>query len=259
MGRGKTEKGYKEKGKRMIQEKTDTVKLYIVEEQEIYREMYNYILPSHSNIEILRVSGNGEAGAMERAVSELIPDVLLLSVKKLDTEIIEELERIRNEHPRMGIVILIIFYSSQDVELLRRLALCGESGMALFLKQSLDKVQQLCQFILAVNQGQVILDPPLATFMFAGKPECPFLKQLTTRELEILSLLSQGYTNSAIAGTLFIDIKTVEHHLNSMYSKLKADPDYNTKHLRVSAARLYLETMGGMCQKEETLARAGAR
>ncbi|HUT67393.1 MAG TPA: response regulator transcription factor [Dehalococcoidales bacterium] len=243
----------------MIQEKSETVSLYVVEEQEIYREMYRYVLPNRSNIEILRVSENSNTGAMERAASELNPDVLLLSVKKLNIDIIEELERIRNSYPRMGIVILIIFYSSQDIELLRRLALCGESGMALFLKQSLDKVDQLCRMILAVSQGQVILDPPLATFMFAGKPECPFLKQLTTRELEILSLLSQGYTNSAIANTLFIDIKTVEHHLNSMYSKLKADPGYNSKHLRVSAARLYLETMGSLYQKEEPLVRAGGR
>jgi DNA-binding NarL/FixJ family response regulator len=216
-------------------------------------------LPKRANIEVLRVSENGEKGAMLRAVSELCPDVLLLSVKKLNRNVIEELEKIRNTYPRMGIVILIVFYSSQDIELLRRLALCGESGMALFLKQSLDKVDQLCRTILAVSQGQVILDPPLATYMFAGKPECPFLKQLTTRELEILSLLSQGYTNSAIANTLFIDIKTVEHHLNSMYSKLKADPDYNFKHLRVSAARLYLETMGTLYQKDESLARTGGR
>jgi DNA-binding NarL/FixJ family response regulator len=243
----------------MIQAKSETVSLYIVEEQEIYREIYNYVLPKRANIEILRVSENGEKGAMLRAVSELCPDVLLLSVKKLNRNVIEELEKIRNTYPRMGIVILIVFYSSQDIELLRRLALCGESGMALFLKQSLDKVDQLCRTILAVSQGQVILDPPLATYMFAGKPECPFLKQLTTRELEILSLLSQGYTNSAIANTLFIDIKTVEHHLNSMYSKLKADPDYNFKHLRVSAARLYLETMGTLYQKDESLARTGGR
>ena len=80
--------------------------------------------------------------------------------------------------------------------------------------------------------------------MFAGKPENPFLKQLTARELEVLSLLSQGYTNSAIAEALYIDIKTVEHHLNSMYSKLKADSEFNGRHLRVSAMRLYLETMG---------------
>jgi DNA-binding NarL/FixJ family response regulator len=239
--------------------KTKNVSLYVVEEQEIYREIYRQVLTTRDNIELLRISENGETGAMMRAVSELCPKVLLLSVKKLDVNIIEELEQIRNSYPRMGIVILMIYYSSHDIELLRRLALCGESGMALFLKQSLDTVEQLCRTILAVSQGQVILDPPLATYMFAGKAECPFLKQLTTRELEILSLLAQGYTNSAIAEALFIDIKTVEHHLNSMYSKLKADPDYNTKHLRVSAARLYLETMGSLHQKEDTLVRSGAR
>jgi DNA-binding NarL/FixJ family response regulator len=239
--------------------KSENVSLYVVEEQEIYREIYHGIMSARADIQLLRISENGETGAMMQAVAELHPQVLLLSVKKLDVGIIEELERIRNSCPKMGIVILIIFYSSQDIELLRRLALRGESGMALFLKQSLDTVDQLCRTILAVSQGQVILDPPLATYMFAGKPDCPFLKQLTTRELEILSLLAQGYTNSAIADTLFIDIKTVEHHLNSMYSKLKADPEYNTKHLRVSAARLYLETMGGLYRKEENLARSGAR
>jgi DNA-binding NarL/FixJ family response regulator len=240
----------------MIETKSETVSLYVVEEQEIYREIYSYILPLHADVDIRKVSANGEPGMMTHDIADLQPDVLLLSVKKLDINIIEELEQLRNDYPEMGIVILLIYYSSQDVELLRRLALSGESGMALFLKQSLDKIDHLCQTIMAVSQGQVILDPPLATFMFAGKPECPFLKQLTTRELEILSLLSQGYTNSAIAGTLYIDIKTVEHHLNSMYSKLKADPDYNAKHLRVSAARLYLETMGSLYQREDSLVRA---
>ncbi len=242
----------------MVQTKSETVSLYVVEEQEIYREVYQYILPTRANIELLRVSANGETGVLTRAVSELCPDVLLLSVKKLDINIIEELEQVRNNYPRMGIVIFLVCYSSQDIDLLRRLALSGEGGMALFLKQSLDKIDQLCQTITAVSQGQVILDPPLATFMFAGKPDCPFLKQLTTREMEILSLLSQGYTNLAIAETLFIDIKTVEHHLNSMYSKLKADPDFNNKHLRVSAARLYLGTVGDFYQKENSLARAAA-
>ncbi len=237
----------------------ETISLSIVEEQEIYREMYRYVLPNRANIEIKKISNYHNGGDIDAAVSDACPNVLLLSVKKLDINMIEELERIRNNHPEMGIVILIVFYSSQDIELLRKLALCGESGMALFLKQSLDKIDHLCRTIVAVSQGQVILDPPLASFMFAGKPECPFLKQLTTRELEILSLLSQGYTNSAIADTLFIDIKTVEHHLNSMYSKLKSDPDYNAKHLRVSAAKLYLETMGTLSSKEDTLSRAGAR
>ena len=243
----------------MVQAKSEAVRLYIVEEQEIYREIYNYALPLQENIDLLRVAANEEPGSLLPAVAESRPDILLLSVKKLDAAIIEELEQIRSDHPKLGMVILLVFYNSQDIDLLRRLALSGDGGMALFLKQSLDQIDQLYRTILAVSQGQVILDPPLATFMFAGKPECPFLKQLTTRELEILSLLSQGYTNSAIAETLYIDIKTVEHHLNSMYSKLKADPDYNSKHLRVSAARLYLETMGDLYQREDALVRTTGR
>jgi DNA-binding NarL/FixJ family response regulator len=243
----------------MAQTKEGTVNLFVVEEQEIYREVYQQLLPDRSTIAIAGVLDAVEPGSIRDAVASLRPDVLMLSIKKLDTDLIRELEEIRNAHPQMGIVILIIYYSSQDIELLRRLALSGDSGMALFLKHSLDKIDHLCQTITAVSQGQVILDPPLASFMFAGKPENPFLKQLTTRELEILSLLSQGYTNAAIANSLFIDIKTVEHHLNSMYSKLKADPDYNTKHLRVSAARLYLETMGAFAPTESVLSKVAGR
>ncbi|MFH1169790.1 MAG: response regulator transcription factor [Chloroflexota bacterium] len=240
------------------QKKTDAIRLYVVEEQEIYREVYKSILMADDSIELLGVSGNGDVGVLTRAVSELCPDVLLLSTKRLDANIVAELERVRAGHPRIGIVLLLVFYGVQDTELLRGLALKGEGGMALFLKQSLDHVDQLCRTLQAVSQGQVILDPPLATFMFAGKPECPFLKQLTARELEILGLLSKGYTNAAIAGALYIDIKTVEHHLNSMYSKLKSDPDFNNKHLRVSAAKLYLETMGDIYQREDSLARVAA-
>ncbi len=237
----------------MDQIQTETIRLYIIEEQEIYREIYKYILPSRASVELLEVTGNSDAGMLKKAVAELSPDVLLLSTKKLEESIVDTLEQIRMEYPRTGMVLLLISCSSRDIELLRRLALKGDGGMALFLKQSLDQIEQLSRTITAVHQGQVILDPQLASFMFAGKPECPFLKQLTTRELEILSLLSQGYTNAAIAQTLYIDIKTVEHHLNSLYSKLKADSEFNNKHLRVSAAKLYLEAMGESHYKENSL------
>jgi len=245
------------RGLKMVQVKSDTLSLYVVEEQEIYREIYKTILPLRAPVEILQVSDNGDIGALAETVSGLCPDVVLLSTKRLELNMIEELEKIRTGYPKIGIVLLLVFCNAQDIELLRRLALKGEGGMALFLKQSLDQVDQLWRTIQAVSQGQVILDPPLASFMFAGKPECPFLKQLTARELEILGLLSQGYTNSSIAGALYIDIKTVEHHLNSMYSKLKADSDFTAKHLRVSAARLYLETMGALYQREASLVRVG--
>jgi len=243
----------------MVQTRTEVVSLFIVEEQEIYREIYQQLLPEHSSIDIVGVLDSVELRSIRDSIDSLKPDVMMLSIKRLDTDLINELKGMRNAHPQMGIVILINHYSSQDIDLLRSLALTGDSGMAIFFKHSLDKIDHLCQMINAVNQGQVILDPPLASFMFAGIPENSFLKQLTTREFEILDMLSQGCTNSAIANALFIDIKTVEHHLNSVYSKLKEDPDYKTKHLRVSAARLYLETMGTFNTREATKLGMAAR
>jgi len=71
-----------------MQVKSDSVSLYVVEEQEIYREIYNCILPKHANIDVLRVSGSGEKGSMLRAVTELLPSVMLLSVKKLNKDMI---------------------------------------------------------------------------------------------------------------------------------------------------------------------------
>lgn len=233
------------------------VRVYVVEEQEIYREVYKSIFPLTAPLELIGVSTRGNTTTLSREVLKLRPDVVLLSIKKLQKNAVDELEQMWLDCPGIGIVLLLVFCSAQDAELLRQLALKGKGGMALCLKQSLDQVEQLYRTILAASQGQVVLDPALATIMFAGKPECQFLQQLTARELEILGLLSKGYTNLAIAEMLYIEVKTVEHHLNSMYSKLKTDPDFNDKHLRVSAAKLYLETVGGL-YREDSLASVGA-
>jgi len=147
-----------------------------------------------------------------------------------------------------------MFYSTQEVDSLRKLAMSGKGGTALFLKQSLDLTEQLFGIITAVSQGQTILDPMLTSVLLSQKQESPFLKQLTARELEILALLAKGYTNTAISQALFIDVKTVEHHINSMYSKLRAMSDFKHRHPRVNAARLYMEAMGEISTSPEETA-----
>ena len=86
----------------MVQTKTDTLKLYVVEEQELYRELYRHVLPARENIELLQVSSTNDIEAIRQNVSELHPDVLLLSVKKLNGAIVGELEQMRNIYPEMG-------------------------------------------------------------------------------------------------------------------------------------------------------------
>jgi DNA-binding NarL/FixJ family response regulator len=240
-------RGDRHKGENMARTKSRTIRLYVFEEQEIYREVYRSAL-SYSILkapfDLLGVSTNGNIAAVRQAISSLNPDVLLVGTKKLDPHVIDELEQIREENPKIGIILLLVSYDVEGIQSLRKIALKGQGGMALFLKQSLDQIEQLSGIILATSQGQVILDPALAVFLFTEKSGYTFLRQLTGRESEILSLLSKGHTNASIAGTLYIDVKTVEHHINSMYGKLKAEADFDHKHPRVSAARLYLEATG---------------
>jgi len=224
--------------------KTKVVRLYTVEDQEIYSKLYKTIFPPDGPVELIGILSNGNNKAITEALLKFNPDVLLIGTKMLNRHLIEALEQIRIDFPNIGIVLLIVFYSAESIELLRKLATKAEAGMAVFLKQSLERVDQLLRLIMAVSEGQVIVDLALTSFMFADKHDYPFLKEFTPRELEILSLLAKGYTNSAIAEALYIDVRTVHHHINSIYSKLKAESDFNSKHPRVSAARLYLETTG---------------
>lgn len=228
----------------MVDQATRTVRVYVVEEQEIYREVYKTVLYRRSGIELLGISADGALGAVPTAVSAHSPDVLLAGIKKLDNDIVEELSQIRAYLPKVGVVLLLMVHDPQSIPLLRKLAVGAEAGTAVFLKQSLERIDQLRGIIMSVSEGQFILDPVLASLLFAEKHECPSLRELTTRELEILSLMAKGYTNSALAEALYIDIRTVQHHINSVYSKFKAEAGFSHLHPRVSAARLYLETMG---------------
>jgi DNA-binding NarL/FixJ family response regulator len=167
-----------------------------------------------------------------------------MGVRKLDSLIIAELEQIRDASPQVAIVVLLTVYDVESMKIMKKLVSRGKAGMAVFLKQSVERLEQLYGVVESVYSGSVILDPALTSLLLADKQEHPFFKEFTRRELELLSLLSRGYTNSAIAEALCIDIRTVQRHINNMYSKLRADTNFKERHLRVSAARFYLENTG---------------
>jgi len=225
-------------------------RLYAVEDHEIWRKVYKAIFSPGEAVNLSRISVNRDVRAIKDAVSALNPDVLLIGTKSLNRDFIEEVKQINADVPRVGIVLLFVTYHHEGIKLLRKLAASGEAGMAIFLRQSLERVDQLHQIIISVSEGHVILDSALTSLLFTEKHKHMFLKGFTVRELEVLSLVAQGYTNSAIAKTLYIDIKTVRHHINNMYSKLRADADFDCKHPRVNAARLYLETAGELLTKQ---------
>jgi len=236
-----------------MEEKNQLVKLYVLEEQRIFNNVYKEVFSPVNSICLMGMTNNMDISAAAPDMKSHNPDVLFISIKRLDQNMVDSLKQIRVDFPNLGFVISFISYNAQNIISLKKLTAGSQSGMALLLKQSVDRAEQLCSVIKAVYEGQVILDSTVTDLMFSEREQGP-IKDLTPRERRIIDLISRGHTNSGIAKALYIDIRTVQHHINNIYSKLKEDPDFNTGHPRVSAARIYLETTGELltCGAPET-------
>ena len=222
----------------------NTIGVYVAEEQEFFRNIYQVSFEMDDTLTCLGVSANGNTEVLHQALVAEKPEVLIMGFKRLTPDLYTELDSVPSIFPRTAMVILLTAITGEDAKLLRKIIQKCRNGVAVYMKQSLDNPKQLHDIIRSVSKGQVVLDPLVANSILMEKTEYPFMKLLTERELEILNVLAQGHTNHGIAQELCIDVKTVAHHLNNIYSKLKEDNELNQKHPRVSIARLYLETTG---------------
>ena len=98
--------------------------------------------------------------------------------------------------------------------------------------------------ISSVAEGRMIVDPMVMEELIKnGDTQNGMLRELSPRALEVLHWVSKGYRNETIAGVLSRDVKTVERHINNIYTTL-LDSDDDAKHPRVRAALMYLRATG---------------
>ena len=106
-------------------------------------------------------------------------------------------------------------------------------------------MDELIRTIHDVAAGRTVLDPIMVEKLTTQKgiPETSPLRDLTRREVEVLSLMAKACTNGTIASILYIQPRTVEHHINSIFSKLGIAPATG-QHARVQAVLAYMEATG---------------
>jgi DNA-binding NarL/FixJ family response regulator len=88
------------------------------------------------------------------------------------------------------------------------------------------KAGELVEAIRCAARGEAILHPRIASrvikeFRIEKSGDMPLFSELTDRELEVLSLIAKGYTNSKIAAQLFVCVGTVKGHVSNILSKLQ--------------------------------------
>ena len=85
----------------------------------------------------------------------------------------------------------------------------------------------------------MVLDPQVIAQLLAGQRKGNALGSLTARERELLALMAEGHSNTAIAGQLVLTASAVEKHIGNIFTKLNLPPD-DTQHRRVLAVLAYL-------------------
>ena len=215
------------------------LKVLVIENQDFYKFLYPS-LPL-DDVEIVGLYSGVGPPETSALIDRHGPDVVIIGCTRLDETAVEMISGIRRHYPSLGISVLLFSCSAGETDVIRKIAIQGEGGLAIFLRESLKELHQFSSILRSVTYGQRIFDPILSGYIFSVNVKPSFLSELTTRELETLGLLAEGYNNAAIAGMMFIDIKTVEHHLNSIYAKLKSGTDFANLHPRVAASRLYFQ------------------
>jgi DNA-binding NarL/FixJ family response regulator len=218
----------------------DKMSVLIVDDQEIVREAFGALIAQDPTIALVGSLRDG-VEAVEMA-PRLNPDVILMDVKMPRLDGVAAAKQIRAKNPQIGIILLSAFDDPEQVQEFFR---DEPEGKAYLLKHTLGSVNDLVRTIRDVYVGRTVLDPRVVEMLISragGMEETP-LKDLSKRELEVLALMAGARTNAVIASTLYIQRRTVEHHINSIYAKLGTGPD-SDQHARIHSVLAYLRAAG---------------
>lgn len=215
------------------------LRVVVADDSSIIRSALEHVLAGSPSIEVVALCGDRDE--LLRAVDAEAPDVVVTDIRmppSLTDEGVQVATRLRATHPGVGVVVL-----SQYAEPRYGLALleAGANGRAYLLKERVQSRGQLVAAVEAVAGGGSVVDPQLVGRMIDERRrlERSPLKELTTRETEILALVARGRSNQAIADELVVTKRAVEKHIHAIFLKLGIAHEQDVSQ-RVTAALIYL-------------------
>jgi DNA-binding NarL/FixJ family response regulator len=199
------------------------IRILIADDHPVFRFGLRALLNAMPDTEVV---GEGTTGEEALALaSSLQPDVILMDINMPGVNGIEATRRIREMNPDIRVLIVTMLEDDSVFTAMR----AGARG---YMVKGAEPVEVL-RAIRAIADGEAIFSPPIAERLmhyFANPPaasdstlpaEDAAFPELTEREREVLALIAQGLTNSAIAERLVLSPKTVRNYITEIFSKLQ--------------------------------------
>lgn len=213
------------------------MRVVIAEDSVLLREGVQRLL-ADEGIETVAAVENGDD--LLDAVTEHRPDLCVVDVRMPPTFTDEGLRaaiEARRHYPGLPVLVLSQYVEERyAVELLAG----GASGVGYLLKERVADVKEFVDAVRRVADGGTSIDHEVITQLMVRSKKSP-VDSLTPREREVLGLMAQGLSNTAIAGTLVVSDGAVEKHVGNIFAKLGLEPS-NSEHRRVRAVLAYLDS-----------------
>ena len=211
------------------------MRVVIAEDSAILRDGLVRLLVDHGHEVPAAVA---DADALREAVTAHRPDVAVVDIRMPPTHTDEGLRAaiaLRAAHPGLGI---LVFSQYIETKYAAQLLAGSASGVGYLLKDRVADVSDFVEALTRIAQGGTVLDPEVVSqLMGARRPEP--LAALTARERQVLGLMAEGRSNTAIARLLFVTEGSIEKHVTSIFAKLGLPPSEDD-HRRVLAVLHYL-------------------
>jgi DNA-binding NarL/FixJ family response regulator len=189
------------------------LRVVVVDDHEVLRAGTRQVLETTDDIVVV-----GEADTWDAALAVIDqhrPDVALVDIQLAGRNGIDLARQLSTDHPGTRVVIL----SAHDDDAFVRRAF--EAGVAGYLLKTMPR-DELINAVRAVGMGTTVLDPAVSARLAGANSltEIPGAPRLTLREQEVVALVADGLSNKAIAIRLGVSTRTVEGHVNHVFTKL---------------------------------------
>jgi DNA-binding NarL/FixJ family response regulator len=214
------------------------VRVVVAEDLFLLRDGLVRLLEAHG-FEITEAVGTGPA--LLQALLTHRPDVAIVDVRlppSFTDEGLQAALAARRQVPGLPVLVL-----SQYVEQLyaRELLADQAGGVGYLLKDRVFNDDQFVEALRAVAGGGTVMDPEVVSKLLVRRARDEPVARLSPREREVLALMAEGRSNSAIAQRLFVTEKAVSKHSTSIFAKLDLVPS-DDDNRRVLAVLAYLNT-----------------